>query len=242
LIRLPIKKIGGLIRRLLRIVIRLLFEVRYSKRHERLCLERIANLDLLITPQVFNPKLFGSSPFLLEYLSRYPLTASCKVLDLGCGSGLLGIQLAKMGARVIATDINPQAVWVAAVNARLNSCPATYETRQGSLYDPVAREAEKFDLIVMNPPYYAHVPRTPIEQAFMAGSELEVLTGMLAGAAALLKPKGFVLAVVSSTIPLEVSLKAANQAGLSWQIVARRRYWAEWHLIYQLSWIEGHSG
>lgn len=228
-----IKKSRGLLRRLLRMALGLLFEVRYSRRHAHLCLEKVEGLNLLITPQVFNPRLFGSSPFLLRYLRDHPPRPGSKALDLGCGSGLLGIELARLGAQVLATDINPEAVWVASVNARLNDCPATHEARQGSLYEPLEGEHKKFDLIVMNPPYYAHSPRNLLEHAFMAGPELEVLTGMLAGAASYLKPEGLALAVLSSTIPLAASLEAARQAGLSWQVVAQRRYWAEWHLIYE---------
>jgi methylase of polypeptide subunit release factors len=196
--------------------------------------EKLEGLYLLITPQVFNPSLFGSSPFLLKYLikNQHLWGPNSSILDLGCGSGLLGIQLARAGSSVVATDINPQAVWVARVNAHLNNCDPYHKTRQGSLYTPLLA-TEKFDLIVMNPPYYAHTPHTDLEQAFMAGLKLEVLTGMLVGAAAHLKAGGQALAVLSSTIPLGPSLEAARQAGLSWQVVAQRRYWAEWHLIYQ---------
>jgi methylase of polypeptide subunit release factors len=220
--------------RFLRLVLRLLFELRYRKRHNHVCLEKLEGLHLVIAPEVFNPSLFGSSPFLLKYLIKHQHLwgSSSNVLDLGCGSGLLGIQLARAGSRVVATDINPQAVWVAGVNARLNNCDSYHETRQGSLYTPLLI-TEKFDLIVMNPPYYAHTPHTALEQAFMAGPQLEVLTAMLVGVASHLKAGGQALAVLSSTIPLGPSLEAARQAGLSWQVVAQRRYWAEWHLIYQ---------
>lgn len=207
------------------------FGVRYRNRHARLCLERINGLALVIPPEVFNPALFGSSFFLAKYLRQHPPQAGSLALDLGCGSGLLGLEMARAGARVIATDINPQAAWVAGVNAHLNGLSECHETRQGSLYEPVA--GEKFDLIVMNPPYYAHHPQNPLEQAFMAGPQLETLTGMMVGIAGQLKAGGCALAVVSSTIPLAPSLEAAAKVGLNWRVVARRRYWAEWHVIYE---------
>jgi len=227
------RPITGLERRVLRGLLRLLFLLRYQRRHARLCLEKVGKLRLLITPQVFNPNLFGSSRFLVEYLQKYPLPPNSRVLDLGCGSGILGISLAGRGVEVIATDINPEAVWLAAVNARLNGCDAQYQTRQGSLYEPVTHEAEKFDLIVINPPYYPHSPKSPLEQAFMAGPDLEVLRGMLVGVAEHVKEDGCALVVVSSTIALAPCLEEAKRAGLSWELVAKRRYWAEWLLIYQ---------
>jgi methylase of polypeptide subunit release factors len=211
--------------------LKLLFWLRYRQRHARLCLEKVNNLTLLVPPQVFNPTLFGSSLFLANYLRQYPRASGSHTLDLGCGSGLLGLTLALAGAKVVATDINPEAVWVSGVNAHINGCDGQYEIRQGSLYQPVA--GEQFDLIVMNPPYYAHAPTSLLDQAFMAGPSLETLRGMLVGAAAHLKPEGCMLAVLSSTIPMTVTLVEVEQVGLKWQIVARRRFWAEWHLIYE---------
>ena len=40
----------------------------------RACLERLEGLNLLITPEIFNPALFGSSPFLARYLAHLPLS------------------------------------------------------------------------------------------------------------------------------------------------------------------------
>ncbi len=219
-------------RRILRTSLKGVFWLRYRRRHARLCLEKIDGLRLLVPPEVFNPALFGSSFFLARYLRQQPPAPGNTALDLGCGSGLLGLVLARAGAKVIATDINPEAVWASTTNAHLNGCDDRHEARQGSLYAPVSDR--QFDLIVMNPPYYAHTPGAALEHAFMAGPGLETLVGMLAGAAAHLKPGGRALAVVSSTIPLEAALQQVEQAGLDWRIVARRRYWAEWHLIYEL--------
>jgi methylase of polypeptide subunit release factors len=218
-------------RRVLQTGLKVFFRLRYSQRHAHLCLEKVNGLNLLVLPQIFNPTLFGSSLFLANYLRQHPPPSASCTLDLGCGSGLLGLTLALTGAKVVATDLNPEAVWVSEVNAHLNGCANHYEVRQGSLYQPVS--GEQFDLIVMNPPYYAHTPTSLLEQAFMAGPDLETLRGMLMGAATYLTPTGHALAVLSSTIPMTNVLAQVAQAGLEWQIVARRRFWAEWHLIYQ---------
>lgn len=221
-------------RRFLRESLKLLFWLRYRRRHAHTCLERINGLALLVPAEVFNPNLFGSSLFLANYLRQNLPPPGSSALDLGCGSGLLGLELARAGVQVVATDINPQAVWASSVNARLNGCEANYLACQGSLYEPTASLGQKFDLIVMNPPYYASAPRTLLDHAFQAGPGLETLAAMLVGAADYLAPGGRALAVVSSTIPLAPILRRVEEAGLSWRVVARRRYWAEWHLIYEL--------
>ncbi len=221
-------------RKLARGCLKLRFRLWSRRRYARLRLERLNGLALLVPPEVFNPALFGSSLFLANYLCLHPPPPGSSALDVGCGSGLLGLELARLGLSVLATDLHPQAVWASQINAHLNGCDRLYEARQGSLYGPVEPDHRKFDLIVMNPPYYPGIPTTPLEAAFQAGAGLETLRGMLTGAAAHLKPDGRALAVLSSTLALADLLGQVEQAGLDWRVVARRRYWAEWHLIYEL--------
>jgi release factor glutamine methyltransferase len=209
------------------------FKLWFGRRHARLRLERVNGLNLVVPPEVFNPTLFGSSVFMANYLRHNPPAPGAGCLDLGCGSGLLGLTLAKGGYNVLATDLNAEAVWASRVNAHLSGCEAVYEVRQGSLYAPV-EPGRRFDLIVMNPPYYPGTPTTPLEAAFRAGPSLETLTALLVGAGNHLTPGGQALAVLTSTIPLETTLREVEAAGLEWDIAAKRRYWAEWHLIYRL--------
>ena len=71
-------------------------------------------------------------------------------LDLGTGCGYLALLAARHARRVVATDVNPRALNVAAFNARLNGV-RNVEWRLGSLFEPVADE--RFGLIVSNPPF-----------------------------------------------------------------------------------------
>jgi protein-L-isoaspartate O-methyltransferase len=81
------------------------------------------------------------------------LTARAEVrtaLDVGTGSGIQALWAARHCERVVAVDVNPRALNLAAFNARLNGV-GNVEFRQGSLFEPVA--GERFDLIVSNAPY-----------------------------------------------------------------------------------------
>ena len=73
-------------------------------------------------------------------------------LDLGTGSAVLAIALAKLAhIPVLATDIDPVATKVAAQNVRLNRVSAYVETRTASGFaDPIFRSRAPFDLIVAN--------------------------------------------------------------------------------------------
>lgn len=80
---------------------------------------------------------------------------SCEfVLDLGCGTGILGMLAARLseGGHVILTDANARAVALAKKNLAANRV-ANAEVRSGDLYGPVKDLA--FDHIVCNPPLRA---------------------------------------------------------------------------------------
>lgn len=72
------------------------------------------------------------------------------VLDLGCGSGILAIAAAKLGAgRVLALDIDPIAVQATRDNADHNGVAHQILVEQGSL-ETVISGARRFDLVVVN--------------------------------------------------------------------------------------------
>ncbi|HSE83844.1 MAG TPA: 50S ribosomal protein L11 methyltransferase [Thermodesulfobacteriota bacterium] len=69
------------------------------------------------------------------------------VLDLGCGSGVLGISAAALGAeRVLAVDIDPVAVEEAIENVNSNGMGSIVQVLHGSSEDAQGR----FDLVVAN--------------------------------------------------------------------------------------------
>ena len=71
-------------------------------------------------------------------------------LDLGCGSGILAIAAAKLGARhVLALDIDPLAVAATRDNARANGVAQRITVRQGSL-EMARGSARRFDLLTVN--------------------------------------------------------------------------------------------
>lgn len=88
----------------------------------------------------------GSHPttrLCLEWLLEQ-LQGGESVLDYGCGSGVLAIAAAKLGARgVIGTDVDPQALKASRRNARANRVDASF-------VPPEALPAGHFDIVVAN--------------------------------------------------------------------------------------------
>ncbi|MDR3299293.1 MAG: 50S ribosomal protein L11 methyltransferase [Candidatus Accumulibacter sp.] len=88
----------------------------------------------------------GSHPttrLCLEWLERN-VTPGVSLLDYGCGSGILGIAAARLGATdVLGVDIDPQAVSAARDNAERNGVKARFD-------DSARRMDGQFDRVVAN--------------------------------------------------------------------------------------------
>jgi ribosomal protein L11 methyltransferase len=85
----------------------------------------------------------------LEALERQ-VSSSIDVLDLGCGSGILSIAAAKLGAgKVIAVDIDQLAVDATIENAEVNGVADKIQAYRGTL-ETVITSARRYDLVVVN--------------------------------------------------------------------------------------------
>lgn len=83
---------------------------------------------------------------LLEKYTR----EGCRMLDVGCGSGILAICAAKLGAsECLACDIDPSAVRIAGENAELNGVKDIVTCAKSDLLADVP-EGETFDVICAN--------------------------------------------------------------------------------------------
>lgn len=89
--------------------------------------------------------------------------ASCRVLDVGTGSGCIAVTLAKemTGARVEAWDISEKALAVARQNARLLKADVTF--RQQDALRLADEATAVYDVIVSNPPYICRKERASME-------------------------------------------------------------------------------
>jgi release factor glutamine methyltransferase len=110
------------------------------------------NLEFLVTPAVLIPR--PESEFIVEaaLATLRDKNRAWVIADVGTGSGCLAITLAHElpGARVIATDISPDALAVARDNAVRLGVGDRVTLVESSLLD---NAPGPFDLIVANPPY-----------------------------------------------------------------------------------------
>jgi release factor glutamine methyltransferase len=89
-------------------------------------------------------------------LERIPMDRSCRVADLGTGSGAIALAIARERpkAQVIATDVSAAALAVARGNAARLGLATRVAFELGDWYGALARQAP-FDVLLSNPPYIA---------------------------------------------------------------------------------------
>lgn len=153
----------------------------------------------ILPPWLADTDTEGRVPILIEPkmafgTGHHPTTALCleafatcarhgrirsgqRFLDLGTGSGILGIGLTKLGLRGQGLDIDPQAVWCAAENLRLNSVGEAMSLAVGGV--GAVSPAMRFDVVAANilaAPLIAMAPRLA---SHVAPGGVLVLSGLL---------------------------------------------------------------
>lgn len=120
----------------------------------------------------------------IDRLTR--MRAYRRVLDLGCGSGVLAIAVARMlpGALILGSDMDAPSVEVARTNARLNGAASRIRfVEAAGLAHPALRSAAPYDLIIANILARPLIGLSPsLAQALEPGGTL-VLSGLLTGQA-----------------------------------------------------------
>ncbi|MER2512350.1 MAG: peptide chain release factor N(5)-glutamine methyltransferase [Nitrosomonas ureae] len=158
------------------------------------------DLTFKVTEAVLIPR--PETELLVEWaLELIPPQKFCKVLDLGTGSGVIGISIAKHRpqARIIAVDLSPAAINVCQSNVEVLEV-ANLNTIRGNWFDELS--GEKFDLIVSNPPYVAegdpHLQQGDLrfepEMALSAGEHgMACITHIINAAPGYLSQEGWLL-------------------------------------------------
>ena len=126
---------------------------------------------------VYDDTLFrpGTDSFLLSSLPR--LKPGLRVMDLGCGTGLLGVLLLQRQPQLHVTgvELQPDAAALGRRCAEENSICDRLSIRQGDLREVKSLfPAGSFDLCVCNPPYYAPASGKTAQSAPLRTARSEV--------------------------------------------------------------------
>ncbi len=224
-------------RRLLRAVIhRLSYRFIYDQRRTRVT--RAAGFRLVVRPTVFHPRWFITSGFFAGFVSRLDLTGR-RVVDVGTGSGILALAAARAGAaRVVAIDINPDAVGSAAENARAHGLSDRVEALCSDLLAALPPRPE-FDVILSSPPSFPGEPLDLADRAWHAGPDYRDVAALFDQARERLMPDGRLYVLLSSDSDLNRLGALADRAGFTARLVAKRSILIEDLLIYELRLTDG---
>jgi release factor glutamine methyltransferase len=151
-------------------------------------------LELKTDPRVLIPR--PETEVLVQEVLDWASTAGGslgRVWDVGTGTGAVALSLAVEGSctSVVATDVSPEALSVAAENVERYGLSRLVEFREGSLFEPLEK-GEDFDVIVSNPPYVAEGEKGDLQpevrdweppEALFAGEDgMDVIRQLVAGA------------------------------------------------------------
>lgn len=200
------------------------------RRLGQVVLEEVDGLPLIVLPEVFNPVVFRTGTVLARAVASSPWAhprEGSRALDLGTGSGVGAVFAARRGYRVVAVDLNPEAVRCAWLNALLHRLEDRIEVRPGDLFAPVA--GETFDLILFNPPFFRGEPKSRLDLAWRG---TDVLERFAAGLPAALAPEGVALLLLSTDGDGPALLEALRREGLTVEPTVRRDFGNEVVTVY----------
>ena len=122
-----------------------------------------------------------------------------RVLDVGTGTGLIALMMAQKHnrAQIDAIEVDQDAFNEAVLNCQQSSWNDRIKLELCSLQEFAARTAQKYDLIVSNPPFFTNGVKAPLESRAQARhSDSLPLDVLISGAAGMLSEKGRIALVL----------------------------------------------
>lgn len=155
---------------------------------------------------------FGPDTYLfvafLQIISKHMLQSPTYVVDVCCGSGAGAIHMARTypRARVFGLDLNPHALSLGSVNARL--AEMTVDFQESDLYAAVPENLKSggIDLIVSNPPYIASSPNgedLPVYADGGANFGLDISLRIVEEGMKMLSSTGMIVIYTGVAIPVD---------------------------------------
>ena len=182
------------------------------------------SLAFAVSPAVLVPRP-ETEGLVVRVIDLCKAAEAPRIVDVGTGSGAIAVALAKHlpRARLVATDVSPEALAVARANAARHGVAERIEFVACDLFDDPAA-AGPWDVIVSNPPYVRddefeslppdvrlYEPRG----ALVAGPRgVEVVERLAAAAAARLTAGGWLVVEIGPAVAAAASAVLAAQPGL----------------------------
>ena len=205
--------------------------LKYWLRHSsRVLTTRVGGFTLRVLPTVFHPKYFGSSLILGRYVESQSLQGKT-FLDMGTGSGIIGLCAARAGARVTGVDINPSAVEC----ALQNSANAGFEIEylRSDLFSGLPNR--RFDVIAWNPPFFPKPSENLAEAALYAGPRFGEIARFAGSCREHMTSDAHIILVLSLDIDVvAVESRFRNEGFSARRVLTRKWGFAETMIIVEI--------
>ena len=216
-----------MIRKLIKIfdpILKWFFQRYYSKPRKY----RYQNIEVIVYPEVFPPHFTISTKLLLDYINSIDLKGK-KVLELGCGSGIISLLAASKGALVTASDINKTSLEALEKASIKNALPV--QIINSNLFDKL--HEKHFDYIIINPPYYPKAPKNDKQHAWFCGENFEYFEKLFEQLPSYIEHSE-VLMILSEDCDLEKISTIAQQYDLKFKKVLEKKVMTEINYIYKV--------
>ncbi len=157
-----------------------------------------------------------------------------RVLEIGCGSGVVSLALARRSIEVVAVDIKMEACRNTLTNFKRNRLPGVVHVVNGDLA-AAFRESVRFDMVVSNPPYLPVEPSLSEDSSWAAGKDASLLKRLLENTLPLLSDTGVLILVYSSLLGLNGLKKALEEKGFLVEEASSRSFFFEKIILLRIS-------
>lgn len=186
----------------------------------------LLGFSIVVPPTVFHPKFYFTSKFFAEFIQAASLRGK-RILDIGCGSGILSLAGARAGGKVTSIDINPAAIAATSENARQNGLADRICAFESDVLDRLDPAVQTFDCVFSNPPYYGGEAKTMAEKAFKGGHANSFMVRLAKDLPKFLLPGATVVVVLSSDIDIHTCLLPFMENQFTFQIIKTKRLFFE---------------
>ena len=157
-----------------------------------------------------------------------------RILEIGCGSGVISLALARRGMEVVAVDISPEACRNTLINFKRNRIHGVVHVVNGDLATAF-RKGVEFDMVVSNPPYLP-VEQSPREDSsWAAGEDASFIKRLLESALPLVSSHGVLLLVQSSLSGVDGLKKTLREKGFLVEEASCKGFFFEKIILLKIS-------
>ncbi|MFW9789062.1 MAG: HemK2/MTQ2 family protein methyltransferase [Candidatus Thorarchaeota archaeon] len=149
-------------------------------------------------------------------------------LEVGCGSGLITLNAAKITRSVVSVDSSLEAVRNTVENLKRNGVYDSCHVLESDLLCAIS-SSHKFSMIVFNPPYLpADEEHTDLDHALIGGDEgTEITQRFVRQASKHLMKDGLILVVVSNLANIDAIRTEMIECGLNIEVASEKSLFFE---------------